>query len=142
MNQWTGPSPLEPRLWPQVDASGDCWLWLGHTSTAGYGRIHVNGRQDYVHRIVYELLVGPIPEGLHIDHLCRVRTCVNPDHLQPVRPRENAIRGFAPAVITYRTDRCRRGHRLTPENTYVVKTTGHRRCRACVNARRRARYHA
>lgn len=72
-----------------------CWIWLGELNRNGYGRVCVKGKRPVAHRHVYETLVGPIPEGLLLDHLCRVRCCVNPSHLEPVTPKENTLRGDA-----------------------------------------------
>lgn len=77
-----------------VPESG-CWIWTGELNRNGYGRVWRLGRRVMAHRAMYELLVGPIPEGLVLDHLCRVRCCVNPKHLEPVTVRENTIRGEA-----------------------------------------------
>jgi hypothetical protein len=88
--------PLSERLFPKVDAEGDCWLWTSSRSAAGYGVIGRGRRGDgvaYVHRAVYEILVGPVPVGLVLDHLCRVRHCCNPDHLEPVSIGVNVERG-------------------------------------------------
>lgn len=138
-NQWTGPAPIEQRLFPRIDASGDCWIWTGHRNNRGYGVIGVGRGKQYVHRLVYELLVGPIPAGLQLDHLCRVRACANPDHLEPVTPRENGMRGYAPSMVAARTNRCRRGlHDLVEGNLYY-QASG-RLCKACRDARRRAEY--
>jgi hypothetical protein len=71
-----------------------CWLWCGSTDTSGYGKILVRRKLIPAHRLAYEYYVGPIPAGLEIDHLCRVRHCVNPDHLEAVTHRENLMRGF------------------------------------------------
>lgn len=83
------------RFWSKVDASGDCWEWTAGVNNRGYGYFHVAVGQSPVgaHRFAYEQLVGPIPDGLVIDHLCRNPPCVNPDHLEPVRFRENLMRG-------------------------------------------------
>lgn len=85
---------LEARLWSKVDKTGPggCWLWIGTINGAGYGTFRLNGETIGAHRAVYEHVVGPIPAGLHIDHLCRVRNCVNPEHLEPVTPSENIRR--------------------------------------------------
>lgn len=83
----------EVRFWAQVDKTQTCWLWTGSGTPTGYGQIGVNGRKQYVHRYAYELLVGPIPEGLTIDHLCRNPPCVNPSHMEPVTQAENTRRG-------------------------------------------------
>lgn len=109
-----------------------CWLWEGGISFKGYGAVYVPGVGTRpAHRASYEAFVGPIPEGLHIDHLCRVRCCVNPAHLEPVTPRENVLRG----VVGCR-DVCRRGgHPMTGHN--VIAEGDRRRCRACLRARER-----
>lgn len=87
----------EERFWRLVE-KGDpssCWIWTGKKGSKGYGLAHVDGgRQAQAHRVAYELLVGPIPDGLEIDHTCNVRPCVNPDHLEPVTHAENVRRRF------------------------------------------------
>jgi len=123
-------APLDVRLWRRVDAAGPCWLWLGATRN-GYGVISLGGQGDgmgYVHRVAWELLVGEIPEGLTIDHLCRVKRCVNPDHLETVTLAENVSRRQARHV-------CRRGHR----DWYIHAKTGYRQCRPCNTERQRRR---
>lgn len=83
--------------WVEVDAGylSPCWLWTGKQHKKGYGLIQVRGKRQRAHRYVYEQLVGPIPEGLEIDHLCRNKPCVNPDHLEPVTLRENLRRYYS-----------------------------------------------
>jgi hypothetical protein len=134
------PRPLEDRLWPRVTPAGFCWEWEGAHAASGYGVINLGPRLDRTHRVVYEMLVGPIPEGLHMDHLCRNRGCCNPDHLDPVTPRENMIRGMAPSHITARTGVCRRGH--TMADAYTRPDTGARTCRTCLTERSRRRRNA
>lgn len=125
-------------FWDRVDASGDCWEWQGPRAR-GYGRVSIDGRMRPAHRVAYETLVGPVPEGLVLDHLCRVRACVNPDHLEPVTNRENVLRGVGPTARHAVQTHCGKGHPFTPENTYWSEKAG-RRCRACdlasVTARR------
>ena len=102
-----------------------CWIWQATTTPNGYGQFRVDGRMVYAHRFAYELLVGPIPEGLELDHLCRVRNCVNPAHMEPVTHAENMRRG-AHALKTH----CPREHPYAGGNLYVAPD-GKRRCRAC-----------
>lgn len=130
-------------FWRRVDRSGCCcWLWTGQVGNRGYGQFKYRlGPQDcrsaYVHRFAYELLVGPIPDGLHLDHLCRVRLCVNPAHLEPVTNLENTMRSLRSRG--QEPGKCINGHEKTPDNTYVVPRTGSRVCRICKRvARRRA----
>lgn len=86
------PDPLD-RIMRKRELVGACWSFGGALTRAGYGVVGVELRTVYVHRYVYERLVGPIPTGLVIDHLCRNRACFNPDHLEPVTQRENCLRG-------------------------------------------------
>jgi len=111
-----------------------CWEWTRSINVDGYGDIRAGGGQHrrYAHRFAYELLVGPIPDGLELDHLCRNRCCCNPAHLEPVTHAENMRRGSYGS----RTH-CIRGHEFTPENTYVQPKTGHRYCKACIALRQR-----
>lgn len=111
-----------------------CWLWTGVIQAGGYGRFRTQNRGHMAHRWLYEQLVGPIPEGMQLDHLCRVRNCVRPDHLEPVTPRENTLRSNATSAVNARKDVCVNGHPFTPENTYW-RPTGGRTCRECGRAR-------
>ena len=123
---------LEERFWAKVDLTLSCWLWTGALTAAGYGQIGTGGRRDpkvYAHRYVYELLVGPIPEGLHIDHLCRVRKCVNPAHLEPVTQGENNRRALPGA--------CRRAGHPYPENAQFKRDGKIAYCKVCDRERRR-----
>lgn len=88
---------LPDRLWAFVEKTDSCWLWTGSKTRVGYGQMRVGGagsRKTGVHRVAYELLVGRIPKGLDLDHLCRNTLCVNPDHLEPVTRKENLARGI------------------------------------------------
>jgi hypothetical protein len=130
---------MNTRFWDKVDAYGDCWLWTAYKTPEGYGQFWHERRNEGAHRYAYESLVGGIPDGYELDHLCRVPNCVNPDHLEPVTHRENLLRG--PTTISNRLRRrthCRYGHEYTPENTDI--RPGYRRCRACTKEHDRLRY--
>lgn len=127
-------------FWRRVDKNGDggCWLWTGAKTSNGYGYLNTDGGRRLAHRFSYESLVGPIPAGLQLDHLCRVRHCVNPTHLEPVTQRENVLRGEGLSAANARKTHCSRGHEYTPENTYIY-AEGRRHCRPCALANARAR---
>jgi hypothetical protein len=116
-----------------------CWIWQGD-KLRGYGIIHIEGRIAYCHRVMYEELVGPIPDGLVLDHLCRVLACCRPAHCEPVTQRENTLRGVGPTAVNAHKTHCARGHEFTPENTQINRA-GARRCRQC-RREDRARYRA
>lgn len=127
--------PVEERFLSKVDRSGDCWLWTAYIDPIGYGHFSVGSlKARRAHRIAYELFVGPIPEGLVIDHLCRVRHCVNPAHLEAVTDEENRNRGLLSPIRTH----CNHGHEFTAENSYITPPTatrpGRRSCRECKRA--------
>lgn len=88
-------TPLAIRIWRFVDKTDGCWIWTGARNPQGYGQVRLDSqRKGPAHRAMYELLVGPIPEGLVIDHLCSNPPCVNPDHLEPVTQRVNLLAWF------------------------------------------------
>ena len=130
-----------------------CWLWEGYTNSKGYGvftaspntrkhvgkRIGRKGKHILVHRYMYELMIGPIPKGLQIDHLCRVPLCVRPSHLEAVTQRENLMRGNGFAAHNSLKTHCPKAHEYTPENTAFIGTE--RRCKTCLNTRSLAYYH-
>lgn len=137
------PKPEAERFWPKVEKTETCWLWTATIDAAGYGRFGVGSmydgsrRQAYAHRWAYEYMVGEIPEGLHIDHLCRVRHCVRPDHLEPVTCRENLLRGDTFVRVNAAKTHCLNGHPFDEKNTYWNATRSERICRACRAARMR-----
>lgn len=110
--------PLLERLIENVDmtTSAPCWLWTAGRSSGGYGMLRANGKPVYTHRVAYEIWKGPIPEGLTIDHLCRVRACCNPAHLEAVTNQTNILRGAGFAAVHAATTHCPRGHALVAEN--------------------------
>jgi hypothetical protein len=113
-----------------------CWLWTGNLNAQGYGTgTYWRYGKQLAHRLVWMVLRGTMPTGLEPDHLCRVRRCVNPDHLEWVTHRENILRGEAPAARHARVTHCPRGHEYTPANTSM--DGGSRMCREC-NRRRAA----
>src|SRR5216684_318642 len=119
------------------EPNSGCWLWTGMLKDSGYGKIQTgtfaNPNMQRAHRVAYELFVGPIPPGLQLDHLCRVSSCVNPNHLEPVTNAENTRRGIAGQWQKNKTH-CPQGHEYTIENTmmYLGKW---RRCRTCSRER-------
>ena len=146
MSEWSG-RPLIDRFLDSIspEPNSGCWLWTKCGTHNGYGWIKRNGKHQYAHRTSYELFVGPIPEGLQIDHLCRVRCCVNPRHLEPVTRSENIRRGElvmrAKRRISFTDGRthCPHGHPWIKENWMFRKPTahymrGHVQCRLCHNA--------
>jgi len=133
MPKWkTKRDPLDRLLDLASETPEGCWQ---HRSpgTVGYGTVSVDERKVYAHRYAYERLIGPIPDGLVIDHLCRNRACCNPWHLDVVPQRVNILRGERAGL---RVTECKHGHKYTPENTYT-NTRGYRVCRTC-KARREA----
>lgn len=130
-------------FWSRVDKTDSCWIWRGrfvkHHYRGGYGRFDIAGKGKLAHRLSYEWLIGPVGEGLELDHLCRNRACVNPDHLEPVTHAENMRRG-AHAMKTH----CPKGHEFVGHNLVLYTARGwtERRCRACKNERMRTSRHA
>ena len=127
-SRWTRVSPCP--------ATG-CWLWVGKTTTNGYGLITGSVGRGMAHRYFYSNLIGSIPAGLDLDHLCRVRTCVNPWHLEPVTRSENLRRGANGDVIRARMSKvisCPSGHQYDAANTYYRPGTRWRDCLTCRRA--------
>lgn len=128
---WRGLT-VEQRFWAKVDKTEACWLWTGAKNGKGYGFFTIDGIQMRAHRAAYAMFVGAIPDGLVLDHLCRVHHCVNPAHLEPVTSQENTRRG-EPANRTL----CPSGHSYEGENL-KVNSKGRRECRTCIRMQRSA----
>jgi hypothetical protein len=115
-----------------------CWYWL-RSKIKGYGTLSIQNKPHKAHRFIYESLKGHIPDGLTLDHRCRNRACVNPDHLEPVTNRINILRGISFSAENFRKDSCKRGHLLSKGNLYL-RPSGGRSCMACQRmARKRLR---
>lgn len=122
----------------EKDPETKCWNWTGYVGPNGYGACALSG-ESVAHRWSYKTFVGPIPDGLDLDHLCRNRRCVNPEHLEPVTRAENLRRGEGPKLTSERRraiKRCAQGHLFSPANTLLRGTQGgakkgHRLCKKC-----------
>lgn len=144
MSQLGDRTPTEIRFWPKVakgETTEDCWLWRGGRTESGYARLFRNDPKGQLraHRVAFELMVGPIPEDLTLDHLCRVRHCVNPWHLEPVTLAVNVLRGESLNARNARKTQCHNGHPFDGINTHI-DAKGHRSCRACSRGRDHLRY--
>lgn len=130
---------LAPAVMDQAEGDGwylvPCDLWVGAQTKAGYGALRVDGVVRFAHRHFYELALGPIPVGLELDHLCRVRHCVEPLHLEPVTHRENSIRSQSDRMVAHRAGTCMNGH---PAERMYRRADGRSvYCRDCRNDKRR-----
>lgn len=122
--------PMADRFWPKVEV-WDCWEWKASKNAYGYGQFYTGETMRLAHVISYQLLVGEVPAGLDLDHLCRNRSCVNPDHLEPVTRRENIARGSSVVARQMEQTECKYRHPLSGDNSYI-DGRGRRVCRACV----------
>lgn len=129
--------PVEERFWSKVDKTETCWLWTGSRDAAGYGRVRFDGRLWGAHRVSHMLFLGPIPDGLEVGHLCAVRACVRPDHLQAMTHAEN--HAMVPlSAFSHPKDVCKYGHPLEGENVRI--TANGRKCVLCARRRGREQY--
>ena len=127
------------RFWTKVRKSPGCWQWTDKPGDHGYGTLSIDNRTHLAHRLAYEWLVGEIPAGSQLDHLCRNRSCVNPTHLEVVAQRENILRGTSPSALNAVKTHCDHGHEFDAANTYIRPDNGARMCRECKRIRDRAR---
>lgn len=131
---------IQTRFWSKVDIdlrSGKCWNWQANKNQLGYGGFHVGTFDGFeykvqAHRVALWLLARGTPEGMHVDHLCKNTSCVNPAHLEVVTPTENYFRSDIPGARVRRTGKCKRGHEYTEENTYT-RPNGTKKCRQCAS---------
>lgn len=125
-----GSAPVSERLdrLSIPEPNSGCWLWTGAVDENGYPRIAIDGRNGRAHRVSYETHVGPIPDGLHLDHLCRMPCCINPAHLEPVTVAENVLRGWKSRG---KNTHCKHGHRIDGVTAWSIGTT----CSACIRLR-------
>ncbi len=135
---------LEERFWGYVNKTPDCWLWTASVFTqTGYGQTWAWGHVTTAHQVAYQLTYGPVPDGLEIDHLCRVRACVRPTHLEAVTPKVNTLRSNSTSAHFARATHCKRNHPFDMFNTqFYINTFGRteRRCRTCRTERNKERY--
>lgn len=132
-----GHDVLPANFWTKVDASGECWIWTGAISQNGYGSFSYRGSIRSSHSVAYEAFVGAVPSELELDHLCRVRACCNPSHLEAVTAQENVRRGVGPSAVNATKTECPQGHPYSGDNLYV-HPRGERRCLICQRAMQRA----
>jgi hypothetical protein len=129
-------TPPEPRFMAKIDRGqypGDCWRWRAALNAGGYALFGLDGRMRLGYRIAYEWWVGLVPDGLQLDHICRVRQCVNPDHLEPVTRQENALRGVRARAVPKPTH-CPYGHEYSGKNLWKTRE-GYLHCVICRNRR-------
>lgn len=116
----------------EKDTAGTCLLWTAGKAGKGYGYFWHEGRMKRAHKVLWEHENGPVPDGFDLDHLCRVRHCVNPDHLEPVTRSENNKRGSSTRLV----NKCRRGHVILNDSDFYYDKKGRRECRMCRKLRR------
>lgn len=130
--------PTDPfeRFWPKVAVEGDCIVWMAATNNIGYPVFWMIDHQVYAHRWIYEQCVGRIPDDFEVDHLCRNKRCVAPDHLEAVPQQVNNMRSRSKSAVFARATHCVNGHPFDTANTYMRRTGG-RMCRECMKLRMR-----
>jgi len=126
---------LTQRFWDKVRKTESCWLWTAYINNRGYGKFNLNGNAEYSHRLSYIEAKGPIPKGLQIDHICRVRNCVKPDHLEAVTRKENILRGESIHAKNARKKKCLLGHKFV---RVIYPSRQQRRCLICHRIKMRA----
>jgi hypothetical protein len=134
MKRSEGPLLVE-RFWSRVakGAAHECWVWTGAQFNGGYGRFKAAGRDTVAHRWSYEMVNGPVPNGLQLDHLCRNRLCVNPAHLEAVTARTNVLRGETITAANIAKTHCAKGHPFSGTNLIIARNGTKRLCRICKN---------
>jgi hypothetical protein len=125
-------------FWTQVTQEGECWIWHGRLTKAGYGHASLAGKDVLAHHVPWAFARGPLAPGVHRDHLCRHRACVHPGHLDPVPTRINILRGLSPVALNAQKTHCPAGHPYTADN--ILRTRHGRRCRTCKRQHDHARY--
>lgn len=131
---------VEDRFWSKVNKTPGCWIWTANKSPEGYGQFWLGGRLVPAHRWSYESENGAIPKGLVLDHRCRERGCVRPEHLDAVTESINIRRGIGPGGINAAKTKCVHGHPYSKENT-ITNKDGSRRCRTCKREMDRRNYY-
>lgn len=138
-----GDDTMPERFWAKIRVRpGGCWAWTASTNGEGYGTFNIGppaprgDRMRLTHRLTWETLFGPVPDGLELDHACRVRECCNPAHLEAVTHQVNVLRGTSPAAAHAVKTHCPSGHPYDGANTHITKK-GVRQCRACDRERKR-----
>ena len=127
------PQSKRSNIWEKIEITDSCWLWHGCFNSSGYGQCTYEGKDHRVHRLIYQWMIGPIPDGKQLDHLCRVRCCVNPFHLEVVTLKENVLRGIGITAKNAVKTHCINGHKFNNENTYLAKRKRgiQRECKKC-----------